>query len=443
MFRTICGVSCLCAVFAIALHAGTLKPIVRFNQTNGERVFGPPIEATDHNLYGATVFGGGSGYGTIYKLTREGVYKVLYSFCAQSGCADGEYPSWLTQSAGGDFYGTTYMGGKSNVGTIFKITASGRFTALYSFCSKTSCTDGAMPQSSLVQTSDGSFYGTTTVGGAYSNGTVFKFNPGHGLTTLYSFCAKTGCADGSQPYIGLTLVSDGNFYGSTALGGNHNSTSCPADGCGTVFRITSTGKLTTLYRFCANSTCSDGAIPQGLLVQGKDGNLYGTTDGGGGQDTGTIYKIGLRGKLTTLHTFCNGICADGAIPYAGVIQANDENFYGTAFVGGTGGWGTVYRMTPAGKVTALYSFDDKADGAFPAASLFQASNGNFYGGTEEGGDDNCNGPYGCGVIFVMSKKAASEVAPEDSTQGTDHGSRPIIKPPTQPLPLNSQRVAPY
>lgn len=206
MFRTICGVSCLCAVFAIALHAGTLKPIVRFNQTNGERVFGPPIEATDHNLYGATVFGGGSGYGTIYKLTREGVYKVLYSFCAQSGCADGEYPSWLTQSADGDFYGTTYMGGKSNVGTIFKITASGRFTALYSFCSKTSCTDGAMPQSSLVQTSDGSFYGTTTVGGAYSNGTVFKFNPGHGLTTLYSFCAKTGCADGSQPYIGLTLV---------------------------------------------------------------------------------------------------------------------------------------------------------------------------------------------------------------------------------------------
>jgi hypothetical protein len=100
-------------------------------------------------------------------------------------------------------------------------------------------------------------------------------------------------------------------------------------------------------------------------------------------------------------------------------------------------------MTPAGKVTALYSFDDKADGAFPAASLFQASNGNFYGGTEEGGDDNCNGPYGCGVIFVMSQKAASEAALEDSTQAADHGSRPIIKPLTQPLPLNSQRVAPF
>ena len=91
----------------------------------------------------------------------------------------------------------------------------------------------------------------------------------------------------------------------------------------------------------------------------------------------------------------------------------------------------------------LYSFDDKADGAFPAASLFQASSGNFYGGTEEGGDDNCNGPYGCGVIFVMPKKAASEVAPEDSTQGTDHGSRTIINPPTHPLPINSRRVAPY
>lgn len=249
MFRTICSVSCLCAVFAIALHAQALKPIVRFNQTNGERIFGPPIEATDHNLYGATVFGGASGYGTIYKLTRKGVYKVLYSFFAQGGCADGEYPSWLTQAADGDFYGATYMGGKSNVGTIFKITASGKFTALYSFCSNDNCNDGAMPQSSLVQTSDGSFYGTTTVGGAYSNGTVFKFKPGHGLTMLYSFCTKTGCADGSQPYIGLTLASDGNFYGNTALGGNHNSTSCPADGCGTVFRITPTGKVNDFVSF--------------------------------------------------------------------------------------------------------------------------------------------------------------------------------------------------
>jgi uncharacterized repeat protein (TIGR03803 family) len=443
MFRTICWVSCLCAVFAIALPAQTFQTIATFNQTNGKDVFGPPIEATDHNLYGATVFGGASNNGAIYKITPKGVYKVLYSFCLQSGCADGVNPAWLMQAADGDFYGTTSGGGENGAGTIFKITAAGQFTLLYTFCSEAGCTDGSEPQEALVQTSDGTFYGTTISGGAYGDGTVFTFTVANGLTTLYSFCAKTGCTDGSFPFIGLTLAKDGNFYGTTAEGGNQNNSLCPPSyGCGTVFRITPSGQLTTLYSFCSQSNCSDGALPQGLLVQGKDGNLYGTTDNGGAENSGTIYKISLQGTFTQMHSFCNPeICLDGLDPIGGVIQATDGDFYGSAYLGGTGGWGTVFQMTPAGNFTVLHNFDGKADGSYLAASVLQASNGSLIGGTEAGGNDSCDAPNGCGVIFMISKKAASEASPEDSTRGTKLRDEMIINTP-RPLPLNWQRVAP-
>jgi uncharacterized repeat protein (TIGR03803 family) len=444
MFRTICWVSFLCSFFAIALQAQNFETVATFDQTNGKDVFGPPIEATDHNLYGATVFGGTSNDGAIYKLTPKGVYEVLYSFCSQSNCTDGVNPAWLMQAADGDFYGTTSAGGENGSGTIFKITPGGKFTLLYTFCSEANCTDGSEPQSSLVQTSDGTFYGTTIGGGAYNNGTVFTFSATKGLTTLYSFCAKTNCLDGAFPFIGLTLANDGNFYGTTAEGGNHNATSCPLDGCGTVFKITPSGDLTTLYSFCATGTCSDGAVPQGLLAQAKDGNLYGTTDNGGGENSGTIFKISLQGKLTTMHSFCeSGICNDGLIPYAGVIQATDGNFYGSAYLGGTGGWGTVFQMTPAAKFTVLHNFDGKADGSYLAASVLQASTGSLIGGTEGGGNDSCDAPNGCGVLFMISRKAANEAAPENSTQGTDSGIRTIITRPAQPRSVNGQRVTPY
>lgn len=442
MFRRICGV-CLCAVFSIAVQAQTFRTIATFNQTNGKDVFGPPIEAKDHNLYGATVFGGASNDGAIYKLTPKGVYQLLYSFCSQSGCADGVNPAWLMQAADGDFYGTTSGGGESGAGTIFKISSGGQFTLLYTFCSAAGCTDGYEPQEALVQTSDGTFYGTTISGGAYGDGTVFKFSATNGLTTLYSFCAKTNCADGAFPFIGLTLANDGNFYGTTAEGGNQNSTSCPADGCGTVFRITPSGGLTTLYSFCPKSACTDGAIPQGLLAQGKDGNLYGTTDNGGAENSGTIFKISLQGTFTQMHSFCNPqICLDGLDPIAGVIQATDGNFYGTAYLGGTGAWGTVFQMTSTGKFTVLHNFDGKADGSYLAASLLQASNGSLIGGTEAGGNDNCDAPNGCGVLFMISKKAANEGRVEGSTQGSGRGDQAIIRPRT-PLPINGRGALPY
>jgi|HubBroStandDraft_6_1064221.scaffolds.fasta_scaffold224528_1 uncharacterized repeat protein (TIGR03803 family) len=394
----------LCALFlfflaaSAALPARTFKTLVTFNEANGEDVFSSLIEGSDGNLYGSTVYGGKQNFGTIFKLTLVGKETVLYNFCLQSGCPDGTYPGWLTQASDGNFYSETYGGGTYNSGTIFKITPTGQLTTLYSFCAQSGCPDGALPQSALVQASDGNFYGTTVIGGAQNQGTVFKITSSGVLTTLYSFCSKTNCTDGTQPNIGLTLGSDGNFYGTTALGGKN---ACPPYGCGTAFKITSSGVLTTLYTFCSQANCADGNIPQGLLVQAKDGNFYGTTDGGGANSFGTAFKMNAAGKFKTLHSFCVGSCSDGGIPYAGLIQGTDGNFYGTAAIGGAKGYGAVYKMSPTGKVVPLHAFDNN-DGFSPAASLFQASDGNFYGGTEEGGNLNCFAPYGCGTVFRIS-----------------------------------------
>ena len=213
-------------------------------------------------------------------------------------CTDGEAPfrgAGLVQATDGNFYGTTpTAGANASGGTVYKITPSGRLTTLYSFCSQSGCTDGAYPNGRLVQATDGNFYGITNGGGAVSSGTVFKITPSGALTTLYSFCAQLVngvCADGSAPEAGLVQASDGDFYGTTSEGG--------ANFYGTAFKITPGGALTTLYSFCAQSGCTDGSGPDAGLVQATDGNFYGTTPGGGANNLGTVFKITPGGALTT------------------------------------------------------------------------------------------------------------------------------------------------
>ena len=189
---------------------------------------------------------------------------------------------------------------------------------------------------SLVQGTNGNFYGTTELGGAHGSGTVFKITPGGTLTALYSFCALANCSDGANPYAGLVQATDGNFYGTTAGGGSRQY--------GTVFKITPAGTLTTLHSF--NET--DGASPVGGLVQATDGNLYGTTRGAYGQFPGTVFKITAAGTLTTLHGF-NGTDGDNAT--GGLLQATNGAFYGTTAVGGDlrlcggSGCGTVFSVS--------------------------------------------------------------------------------------------------
>jgi uncharacterized repeat protein (TIGR03803 family) len=288
----------------------------------------------------------------------------------------------LVQGHDGAFYGTTSVGGANGEGTVFKITPRGILSTLYSFCAQANCTDGANPYSGLALATDGNFYGTTGSGGIEYYGTIFKITPEGKLTTLHSFTDGT---DGAQPIAGLVQATDGNFYGTTYKGGDW--------GFGTVFKITPSGTLTMLHSFCAQLGCPDGSDSNGL-VEATDGNLYGTTRGGGISDGGTVFKITLQGKLTTLHSFS----VSQGNPEGALIQATDGNLYGTT----TGAsefnvYGTVFKITPEGILTLLYLFKGDGGGAFPAAGLIQGTDGNLYGTTyQESGD------VGYGTVFDIT-----------------------------------------
>ncbi len=359
--------------------------------------------------------------------------------------SNGSVPFWpLTQGSDGYLYGTTSRGGNFGSGAIFKMT-TGRFVPLYSF----SGTDGTSPEA-LIEGTDGNFYGMTYNGGINNDGTVFKITSSGTLTTLHNFTST----DGMIPNGGLVQATDGNFYGTTDLGGTNGS--------GTVFKITPSGVLTRLYSFCSQPNCADGAGPVGVLVQGTDGSLYGTTGGGGAANSyGTVFKITPGGVLTTLHSFTeadgfapsnglvqatdgnfygttsyggpNDTCpnnnlntcgtifkmtpsgaltmlhnfagTDGATPQSALIQATDGTFYGATTYGGNNNEGTAFKITPGGVLTTLYSFCSEAncpDGEQPVGGLVQANNGQLFGTTSGGGDLGCNSPYGCGTVFELS-----------------------------------------
>ncbi len=368
------------AASAPAAKAQTFTTLYHFcSQTDcsdGEIPYAGLIQGSDGNFYGTTSGGGANRGGTAFKITPSGTLTTLYSFCAQSGCTDGDDPfGGLTEGSDGNFYGTTSFGGASDDGEVFELTPSGALTTLYSFCAQSDCTDGEIPRAGLVQGSDGNFYGTTNSGGADGLGTVFKLTPSGTLTTLFSFCPQTRCTDGYLPVAGLIQASDGNFYGTMEMGG--------ANDYGTVYKITPTGTLTTLYSFCAQSGCADGSLPYGAPIQGSDGNFYGTTGLGGANDYGTVFKLTPSGALTTLYSFCaQSDCTDGWGPHEAPIQASDGNFYGTTYYGGANGGGTAFKLTPAGALTTLYSFCAQlgcSDGEYPYAGLVQGSDGNFYG----------------------------------------------------------------
>lgn len=377
------------------------KNLVTFDGSDGAAPFEESlVQGRDGNLYGTTIFGGASGDGVAFKMTPTGGLTDIYDFCAEANCIDGINPHALTLGINGDFYGTTQLGGTglgcppgitaSCGGTVFRITPEGALTTLYSFCSQPGCTDGFFGEvrhGALVQATDGNFYGTTDAGGANTSqcggggcGTVFRITPEGALKTLYSFCSQTNCDDGSEPVAGLIQGTDGDLYGTTSGGGAHEN--------GTVFKVTREGRLTTLYSFCSQANCDDGSEPFASLVQGTDGDLYGTTLYGGANNAGTVFKIGPEGKLATLHSFCSlSNCADGSAPSNPLLLATDGNLYGTAESGGNSGCtfpgagcGTVFKITPEGKLTTLHSFDG-TDGN-GAEGLVQATNGTFYGMTD-------------------------------------------------------------
>lgn len=333
-------------------------------------------------------------------LTMAGVapasttFKSLASFDKTNGYEPNH--TALIQARDGNLYGTTSYGGVNGQGAVFRVTPSGTLTAIYSFCSLAKCADGANPYTSLIQGSNGDLYGATYYGGASNSGTLFKITTSGTLTTLHSFCSKTNCADGSGPEGQLAEDSVGNIYGTANYGGASN--------LGTVFKFSTAGVLTTLHSFSG----ADGEYPEGGLVAAS-GVFYGTAEYGGAKGDGTVFKITTAGAETTLHSFTG---SDGYSPRGWLVDVAGT-LYGTT-AGGAKGEGTVFAMTSADKVTTLYTFCSLAscaDGAVVTAGLMQATDGNLYGVTDAGG------AHGDGTAYELTLKGVLTTL--HSFDGTD------------------------
>lgn len=388
----------LVAATAAASSGQTFKTLYNFCSINsggycldGQNPEMTLVQGANGNLYGSTFNGGPGNHGTIFKITTGGKLTTIYNFCSQASCADGSNPQGgLLLSANGSFYGVTNQGGAYGYGTVFKITAAGTLTTLHSF----NQTDGAYPEAGLIQATNGNFYGTTYVGGTYSQGTAFEITASGTLTTLHSFCGGL-CTDGAGPTSGLIQATNGKLYGTAYSGGGSCS---PVTGGGTFYQLTLSGTLTTLDTFCQ----PNGFYPNSAPVEGANGDFYATTAAGGdGTNTGdgTVYEMTSTGSLTSLYSFClQAGCADGSDPQA-LILATDGNFYGTTHYGGANnGAGTVFEITSTGQLTTLHTFPNSgAQGLNPISALLLDTNGTFYGTTFSGGK---NGSYG--TIFSLA-----------------------------------------
>lgn len=289
-------------------------------------------------LYGTTTWGGSSDRGTVFSVTSAGREKVLHNFVGTS--SDGADPSGLV-NVNGTLYGTTASGGTGTCngytlpgcGTVFTMTSSGAETVLYNF--KGGTTDGGRPAAPLTEV-QGTLYGTTAGGGSSGDGTVFAITPSGTETVLYNF--KGGTRDGAHPELAPLVDVDGTLYGTTWAGGSRH---CGREGCGTVFAVTPSGKERVVYIFQAGP--ADGAFPDAPVVD-VGGTLYGTTEEGGADSSGTVFAITASGTETILHSFA-GTTTDGRYPVAGLLNVGGT-LYGTTVEGGSYGAGTVFTLTP-------------------------------------------------------------------------------------------------
>jgi uncharacterized repeat protein (TIGR03803 family) len=377
---------------------------VNYDSVNGYNSQSALVQHSNGDLYGTTCSGGVNNEGTVFGINTNGSwFDTLVSFnIYNGGYIGGGYIAGPIEGTDGYLYGTTENGGANLAGEVYQVTGSG-INVLYSF---TGGNDGDKPYAGLVQGVDGNCYGTTTVGGYWTYldpnnigyGTVFKVTPTGTLTTLYSFSGS----DGFDPCANLVQGKDGNMYGATRRGG--------AYGYGTIFKISTNGILNTLYSFTGSS---DGAWPLGGMVQGADNNLYGTTYYRGaytsldssGNGYGTIFKITTTGVLTTLASFDN---TNGANPNSTLVIGTDGNFYGTTVSGLTDyppipgiiqNFGTVFQMTPAGVITTVVSFDYMNGYGADPNGLAKGNDGNIYGTCQNGG--SYFGASG-GIVFRLN-----------------------------------------
>jgi len=381
---------------AIASSAQTVTTLVNFDGSNGASPNGPLVQGTNGNFYGTTLLGGSQSYGTAFRMTPAGALATIYNFCVQPNCTDGNNPeAGLVLATNGDFYGTTTGGGNATPpeGTVFRITPQGARSTLYSFINTYAY---ATDPSALIQATNGDFYGMTQ-GTGTGYGMIYKVTPSGEFTSLYSF---TGGIDGGYPVSGLVQASNGGLY---AASSGISIGSPPGE-----FFVISLGGA---FKGLRSIVYGDGEVVN-TLVQATDGSFYGTAQQGGSASDcglsfgcGTFFKMTSAGKPTLLYSFCSQPnCTDGVFPYGALVQGTDGNFYGTTQYGGNGsnslcisagGCGTIFKVTPTGTLTTLYSFN-YTDGNRPNG-LVQGTDGDFYGTTQYGGLT-----YNGGTAFSLS-----------------------------------------
>ena len=395
----------------------------------GANILSPLVDGLDGSFYGVTVNGGANGMGTVFKIGADGSYVVLYSFGSKASNSDGALPNALTRGSDGNFYGTTYAGGVAGgqelprssgttycyglhgLGTVFRITPAGQLSTLHAFGAFTSGgnnigvnADGAYPMSRLALGKDGNLYGTAYTGGANSTGTVFQVDAATGnVTPIYAFPSRVG--NTSQ---GVIQGADGKLYGVQS---------------GEFYSLTLQGEYTTIHVFSIIGG-EEGALPNDI-VQGTDGNFYGTAQRGGANGYGAVFKIDASGSYTSLHDFTppgaagnqDSKNADGISPFAPLVEAADGAFYGTTSEAGPNAFGTVFKVTTSGTFSVIYAFGNQVpDGALSYSPLIEASDGKLWGATARGeqeqpgtsnSPDLFSGPYVNGTIFHITLPASS------------------------------------
>jgi uncharacterized repeat protein (TIGR03803 family) len=354
-------------VLAALAPAQTFTDLYNFTGSSGAWSYTGLVEDNIGNLYGTTLYGGSSNYGVVFEVSSSGTATVLYNF---TGSTDGGYPfAPVIRDSQGNLYGTTETGGTASCGVVFKVDTAGNETVLYSFAGGP--TDGCYPYQGLVMDKKGNLYGTTSAGGVYGWGAVYKLTPQGKETMLHSFGAAS---DGEYPYYGHLLIDGaGNLYGITLFGGSSYE--------GVLYKLTPKGKETVLHSFAGGS--SDGCWPYGSVTIDKAGNLYGTTEFCGSSDHGTVWKVSPDGTETILHNFAGGK-SDGCEPIAGVVLDSKGNLYGNTQLCGAWNYGTVWRLSTKGKLKLLHSFA-YSDGAFPIGELLRTATGELFGTTNAGG----------------------------------------------------------
>jgi uncharacterized repeat protein (TIGR03803 family) len=365
-------------------QAQTLKALYSFTgAADGGGPFPAVIRDAAGNLYGTTDYAGGPSFaGVVFKVSKTGQETVLYNFCSLSGCTDGQYPyAPLVRDAAGNLYGTTQYGGTSNLGVVFKLSATGKETVLHSF---TGGADGVYPYGGLFLDAAGSLYGTTESGGTANLGVVFKISKAGKETVLHSF---TGAAnDGGEPTSsGFYMDAKGNLYSVASHGGTANE--------GVLYKLSPKRKLTVLHSFAAGTT--DGCYPYGTPAVDARGNMYGGTGGCGTSNLGVVWKVSKNRTETILHNFAGA--SDGQSPLAGVILDAAGNIYGTTNTGGASGFGTAFEVNKNGKFTLLHTFTGGTDGKYLYGGLILDPKGRIYGTTINGGTG------GYGTVWRITK----------------------------------------